>query len=87
MKTGQNKYAQDQDGQADKGRRLLRKIDQLRNEKMSLGSLMRIVRSQKYEKVTEDLKEVHYFKHIIPEIKQYIGHFKTKRDASCKKRR
>ena len=82
MRGGKNINTQDQD---DKGRRLGKKISQLRNEKMSLGSLMRIVRSQKYEKISENLKEVHYLKSMIPEIKNYITHFKEKRDVSCKK--
>jgi hypothetical protein len=49
---------------------------------MSIGSLMRTVRSKKYENITDDLSEVEQIKERVPEIEKFISHIKKKRDAS-----
>ena len=36
----------------------MQKLNRLRNEKINVGSLMRIVRSQKYDKLSDSLQEV-----------------------------
>jgi len=40
------------------GTKLAKKLSKVRFEKLGLGSLMRIVRSKRYENLTDDLSEV-----------------------------
>ena len=54
---------------------MVKKIDRLRNDKLSIGSLMRIVRANKYENLTNGLVEVEKLKKRIPKIKNFVGHF------------
>jgi hypothetical protein len=49
---------------------------------MTLGSLLRIVRGNKYENISDDLIEVEKLKKRIPQLKNYSGHFEHKRDLS-----
>lgn len=58
-----------------KEQKMVKKIDRLRNDKLSIGSLMRIVRANKYENLTNDLVEVEKLKKRIPKIKNFVGHF------------
>jgi len=41
-----------------KEKKMVRKIGKLRDEKLTIGSLLRIVRSKKYENVSDDLVEI-----------------------------
>lgn len=41
-----------------KEKKMVRKIVKLRDEKLTIGSLMRIVRSNKYENLSNDLIEI-----------------------------
>jgi len=38
---------------------------------MNVGSLMRIVRSKNYEKISDDLQEVEKIKQLVPELSGY----------------
>lgn len=42
---------------------------------MDIGSLMRIVRSQKYERLSDTLAEVSEVENIVPEIMNYHEFF------------
>ena len=65
-----------------KHKKFAKKIAKLRTDKLKLGELMRLVRSQHYEKLSEDLKEVSMVRKHITGIKQYIPFIKYKRDIS-----
>jgi hypothetical protein len=54
-----------------KEKKMVRKISKLRSEKMSIGSMLRIVRGNKFENLTDDLVEVEKLKHRIPQLKNY----------------
>jgi len=58
----------------------------VRFEKLGLGSLMRIVRSNRYENLTDDLAEVTLLRKKIPGMKRYVKILEKKRDESRKKR-
>ena len=48
---------------------------------------MRIVRSQKYEKLSNNLSEVNEVERIVPELMNYHEFFGEKREQSAEKKR
>ena len=65
-----------------KEKKMIRKIGKLRDEKLTIGSLIRIVRSNKYENISDDLIEVEQLKKRIPSLKGFSKYFDDKRDES-----
>ena len=61
-------------------REYIKKIGKLRKDKMNMGALMRIVRSQNYDKMSNDLSEVDLIRRRVPLIKRYMEHFEKRRD-------
>ena len=64
----------------------MQRLSKLRSEKMNLGALMRIVRSQKYEKLSDSLAELNDVERLVPELLNYHEFFGEKRDQSAEKR-
>jgi hypothetical protein len=52
---------------------MIRKIRKLRENKLTIGSLMRIVGGNKYENLSDDLIEIEQLKKRIPSIKNYTS--------------
>ena len=61
--------------------RVLKKIRKLTVDKINVGSLMRIVRSQKFERLSSDLNEIDAIKKRVPGIKKYVNHLNKSRDS------
>jgi len=65
-----------------KEKKMIRKIGKLRDEKLTIGSLIRIVRSNKYENISDDLIEVEQLRKRIPSLKSFSKFFEDRRDES-----
>ena len=52
----------------------------LRHKKVNIGNLMRIVKSQKYYKLSESLHEVHDIVGYIPELEKYYHNYQSDDD-------
>jgi hypothetical protein len=70
-----------------KEKKIVKKIHKLRSEKMTLGSLLRIVSGNKYENISDDLIEVEKLKKRVPQLKNFSGLLEQKRDLSRSKGR
>ena len=70
-----------------KEKKMVTKIKKLRDEKLTIGSLMRIVRCNKFENLTDDLIEVEQLKKRLPQLKNYSTVLNEKRDQSRSKGR
>jgi hypothetical protein len=70
-----------------KEKKMISKIKRLRNEKIALGSLLRIIRCSKYENLTDDLVEVEQLRKRLPQLKNFSSHLTEKRDESRSKGR
>ena len=58
-----------------KEKKMIKKIYKLRTDKMSIGSLLRIVRGKSYENLSDDLIEIDQIRKRVPSIVKYIEHF------------
>ena len=56
----------------DVGQKLVKLIQQLRFDKLSIGSLMRVVRSQKYENISDNLCELKQIQMRVPKLSKYV---------------
>ena len=56
----------------------MQKMVKIRQDKINVGALMRIVRSQKYEKLSDNLSEVNEVERIVPELMNYHEFFGEK---------
>ena len=61
--------------------RVLKKIRKLTTDKINVGSLMRIVRSQRFERLSTDLSEIEAVKKRVHGIKKFAGHLNKSRDS------
>jgi len=61
-------------------------ISRLRQEKINIGLLLRIVSGSKYERLSPSLKEVEIAMGKEPKLQRFFNHFEKKRDQSRTKK-